>query len=51
MTEWTLEAIKAEVDYRRDAARCNWQRSNNRAPSWISRVIHPTTKKPGSTKA
>ena len=51
MTEWTQEAIKAEVEYRRRNAECNWQRSNGRAPSWISRVIHGTSKKPGGTKA
>ncbi|MEU0885095.1 hypothetical protein ABZ345_41430 [Lentzea sp. NPDC005914] len=50
MTEWTPEAIKAEIDYRRGNARCNWQRSNGGAPSWLSRVIHRTSAKPSSTR-
>jgi hypothetical protein len=55
MTEWTPEAIRAEIDYRRSNAQCNWQRSNGRMPSWLRRVIHPTTaqaaEKHGSTRA
>ncbi|MEU3646847.1 hypothetical protein AB0E59_25935 [Lentzea sp. NPDC034063] len=47
MTEWTPEAIKAEIDYRRGTAVCNWQRSNRDMPSWMSRVIHRTTRKLG----
>jgi hypothetical protein len=49
MTEWTPEAIKAEIDYRRSNAQYNWQRSHSRTPSWISRVIHRTA--PASVKA
>jgi hypothetical protein len=45
MTEWTPEAVKAEIEYRRGTALCNWQRSNGRAPSWIRRVIHRTSGK------
>lgn len=51
MTEWTPEAIKAEIDYRRGNAVCNWQRSNGSAPSWLRRVIHRTSGKPGGVKA
>jgi hypothetical protein len=51
MTEWTPEAIKAEIDYRHANARCNWQRSNGRAPSWVRRVIHRTSAKLGGTGA
>jgi hypothetical protein len=51
MTEWTPEAIKAEIDYRRGNARCNWQRSNGGAPSWLRRVIHRTSAKHSSTRA
>ncbi|WP_167978664.1 hypothetical protein [Lentzea indica] len=51
MTEWTPEAIKAEVEYRRGNAVCNWQRSNGGTPSWFRRVIHRTSEKPGGTKA
>jgi hypothetical protein len=43
MTEWTPEAIKAEIEYRRGNAACNWQRSNGHTPSWISRMIHRKT--------
>lgn len=42
MTEWTLEAVKAEVDYRRDNAKCNWVRANRSGPSWFARVLHRT---------
>jgi hypothetical protein len=45
MSEWTPEAVKAEIEYRRGTAACNWQRSNGRAPSWIRRVIHRTSGK------
>ncbi|SDG93962.1 hypothetical protein SAMN05216553_113213 [Lentzea fradiae] len=53
MTEWTPEALKAEIDYRHRTARCNWQRSNSQpsrsqrltGPSWIKRVIHRTSRK------
>ncbi|GAA3675370.1 hypothetical protein C8D88_10278 [Lentzea atacamensis] len=51
MTEWTPEAIKAEIEYRRGNARCNWQRSHGPLPSWLRRVIHPTTAKAGGTGA
>jgi hypothetical protein len=51
MTEWTPEAIKAEIKYRHGNAVCNWRRSNRRTPSWISRVIHRTSAKPGGTEA
>ena len=52
MTEWTLEAVKAEIDYRTDNAKCNWVRANRRAaPSWFARVIHRTPAKPDGTKA
>jgi hypothetical protein len=51
MTEWTPEAVKAEIEYRRGTAVCNWQRSNGRAPSWIRRVIHRTSGKPGGVGA
>ncbi|MBM7862812.1 hypothetical protein [Lentzea nigeriaca] len=51
MTEWTPEAIKAEIEYRRGNARCNWQRSHGRMPSWLRRVIHHTSTKPSSTEA
>ncbi|SMD12579.1 hypothetical protein SAMN05660733_04467 [Lentzea albidocapillata] len=42
MNEWTPEAIKAEIDYRRGNAVCNWRRSNGRGPSWLSRMMHRT---------
>jgi len=52
MTEWTLEAVKAEIDYRTDNAKFNWVRANRRAaPSWFARVIHRTPAKPDGTKA
>ncbi|MFS8102895.1 hypothetical protein LFM09_37785 [Lentzea alba] len=51
MTEWTPEAIKAEIEYRRRYAECNWQRSSSRKPSWLRRVIHPTAQKHGSTRS
>ncbi|MFD5830623.1 hypothetical protein [Lentzea sp. NPDC060358] len=51
MTEWTPEAIKAEIDYRRDSARCNWQRSHGTGPSWLRRVIHRTSRKHGGVGA
>ena len=51
MSEWTPEAVKAEIEYRRGTAACNWQRSNGRAPSWIRRVIHRTSGKLGGVGA
>jgi hypothetical protein len=51
MNEWTPEAIKAEIDYRRGNAVCNWRRSNGREPSWLSRVIHRTSAKHSSTRS
>jgi len=51
MTEWTPEAINAEIEYRRRYAQCNWQRSNGRLPGWLRRVIHPTSGKHSSTRA
>ncbi|SDL80922.1 hypothetical protein SAMN04488074_113213 [Lentzea albidocapillata subsp. violacea] len=51
MNEWTPEAIKAEIDYRRGNAVCNWQRSNGRGPSWLSRVMHRTSGKHSSTRS
>lgn len=55
MTEWTPEAIKAEVEYRRRGIQCDWQRSSGRMPAWLRRVIHPTAVqaagKHGGTKA
>ncbi|MFD4642460.1 hypothetical protein ACFWN2_34485 [Lentzea sp. NPDC058436] len=51
MNEWTPEAIKAEIDYRRGNARCNWQRSNGTGPSWLGRVIHRTARKLGGNHA
>lgn len=48
MTELTPEAIRAEIDYRRATARCNWKRANG--PSWIRRVIHRTSRKHGGAR-
>ncbi|WP_329789772.1 hypothetical protein V1227_36975 [Lentzea sp. DG1S-22] len=49
MTEWTPEAIKAEIDYRRGNAMCAWRRANRDMPSWFSRVMHRTSGKHSST--
>ncbi len=51
MTEWTLEAVKAEIDYRTDNAKCNWVLANRRGPSWLARVMHRTATKPDGIKA
>lgn len=49
MTEWTPEAIKAEIDYRRGGAMCTWRRANRDMPSWLGRVMHRTSGKHSST--
>ncbi|MEU7477190.1 hypothetical protein AB0A63_14480 [Lentzea sp. NPDC042327] len=49
MTEWTLEAVNAEIAYRRANARCTWQRSNGGPRRWFHRVIHRTSRKHGGT--
>ncbi|WP_231642666.1 hypothetical protein, partial [Nocardia sp. NRRL S-836] len=56
MTEWTPEALKAEIAYRRATAHHNWQHSRDRqhnhhpsTPSWLHRVIHRTSTKPSGT--
>ncbi|USX51783.1 MULTISPECIES: hypothetical protein [Lentzea] len=45
MNEWTPEAIKAEIDYRRSTVVRSWRRANRGEPSWISRVTHRTSGK------
>jgi hypothetical protein len=39
MTEWTPEALKAEIDYRREHVVRDYRRAN-RQPSWWYRVTH-----------
>ena len=40
MTEWTPEAVNAEIAYRRTTAHDNWQRSNGSPRRWFRRVLH-----------